>query len=281
MKYAMYNIKEKEKNLFLRWAMSLNLTKEDSFSNGGLLFRGDFGLNDINEFNLYTWNRLEGKEEEIWCKSPKRLMILTKDLNDTEGWDIREESGGRTQLYEKIIPVDEDIQYSGLGFYRKLNRWVYGIYKESNGSYPQFSDLGDFKEMGKFYESAPLVRINCKIEIGGSRVENKILINSMNQHKEFLIEQIKLYHANIILCCGFQKGCNVILNFIKEHIFEDLKPVPNTDDWIYFSNKYNLIAINSYHPTTRHKKDEFLYDELVKNFAKAVANYHIKFKPLI
>lgn len=117
MKYAMYNIKEKEKNLFLRWAMSLNLTKEDSFSNGGLLFRGDFGLNDINEFNLYTWNRLEGKEEEIWCKSPKRLMILTKDLNDTEGWDIREESGGRTQLYEKIIPVDEDIQYSGLGFY--------------------------------------------------------------------------------------------------------------------------------------------------------------------
>ena len=159
MKKEIYNLKEKEKNLFSRWAKSLNLSIEEFCPNGGLLFKGDFGLNDINEDNLYTWNRAEGNEEEIWCKSPKRLMILTKDLNDSEGWDIREESGGRAHLPEMYIPSNENLIYKGIGFYRKLNRWVYGIFNEKSGSYPSFETVQDYKEMGQFYESAPLVRI--------------------------------------------------------------------------------------------------------------------------
>ena len=273
----MYNIKEAKRNLFSRWTASMNLSENEFCPNGGLLFRGDFGLNDINEENRYTWNRSEGNEEELWCKSPKRLMILTKDLNDPNGWDIREESGGRCQLKEK----DEDIQYLGIGFYRKLNRWVYGILKEKNGSYPPFEDVTNYEEMGHFYESAPLVRINCKIETGGPTVENQVLIDSMNRHKDFLIEQIKLYHANIIFCGGFQSGYNAIFDFIKNNIFKDLRAVPDTDGWIYYSQEHNIVVIESYHPSIRYYADEFLYEELVKNFAKAVTDYHIKFTPLI
>ena len=277
----MYNIKEEESKLFSRWARSLHLSEEEFCPNGGLLFRGDFGLYDKNEEGLYAWSRNEGNEEEMWCKSPKRLMILTKDLNDPNGWDIREESGGRAKLYEKVIPSDEELQYLGIGFYRKLNRWVYGILKSDNNTYPPFEDVTDYNEMGHFYESAPLVRINCKIEIGGASVEDQVLIDSMNKHKDFLVEQIKLYHPNIILCCGFQNGENAICKFIQENIYEDLDLVPNTDHWVFYSQKHDVIAIDSYHPSARSFTDDFIYEELVKNFTKAVTDCHIQFTPLI
>ena len=277
----MYNIKDKEQELFTRWAASLHLSEEEFCPNSGLLFRGDFGLNDANEDNLYTWGRAEGNEEEMWCKSPKRLMILTKELNDPHGWDIREESGGRAQLEEKIIRSDEELRYVGNNIYRKMNCWVYGILKEENSTYPPYEDVTDYNKMGRFYESAPLVRINCKFEIGGSSVENKVLVDSMNKHKDLLVEQIQLYQPNIILCCGFQNGENVICNFIQENIYKDLKLVENTDHWVFYSPKYNLIAIDAYHPSVRSYTDQFLYEELLKNFTIAVSDCHMKFDPLI
>ena len=83
-----YTIKQNEKELFDKWSLEC--------PNGGLLFRGDFGINTKpNDNGDFTWNRTSANEEELWYNSCKRLMILTKDLNDNELWDIREESGGR------------------------------------------------------------------------------------------------------------------------------------------------------------------------------------------
>ena len=129
-------------------------------------------------------------------------------------------------------------------------------------------------------ESRRRLRINCKIEKGGPRVDNQVLIESMNRQKEFLIEQIKLYHANIILCCGFQNGYNAILKFLNDNIFEDLELVPDTDKWIYFSRHYNILVIDSYHPSATFE-DEWLYEELVRNYTNAVTKCPIIFTPLI
>jgi CRISPR/Cas system endoribonuclease Cas6 (RAMP superfamily) len=101
-------------------------------------------------------------------------------------WDIREESGGRKHLKTNHILSMKDLQFHGKIFHRRLNRWVFGIYEEYNGKYPSFEEVQDYKEMGLYYEKVPLVRINCKIEIGGSCVENNVLVESMHKNKTFL-----------------------------------------------------------------------------------------------
>lgn len=279
----MDDIKTKEKNLFDKWAQSLHLSTQDFCPNGGLLFRGDFYLNEPDENGIYTWGRKPGDENRLWCNSCKRLMILTKDLNDNELWDIRQESGGRFPMPVKLIPQEKELQYKGVSFYRRLNRWVFGIYKENHGIYPQFKDVQDYNIVGRFYETTPLVRINCKRENGKSSVSNNELKRAMWVDKEFLIEQLRLYRANIILCCGCSD--NIIPNFVKKNYLNDLDVIEGTGDWIYFSEKEMIIVINSYHPSISYHplikiNDKWLYDEFMKNFAIGIAKSKIEFKPI-
>lgn len=267
------NIKIKEKNLFKKWAKHLNQDETEFCPNGGLLFRGNFFLNQPNDNGIYTWNREEGEEEKLWENTSRRIMILTKDLNDVELWDIRKESGGRNKVNTSIV-LDEEITYSGIAFYRKLNRWIYGIYNSTCTLPVPFNQVKDRKKMGQFYEQVPLVRINCKQEIGTSSILNTELNNAIQGNKDFLIEQINMYEPNIILCCGYRehesKTGNVILNFIIENIYQDLELIPDTEEWCYYSKKNNIIAINSYHPTATEDSDEGLYENLVRNFSKAL-----------
>lgn len=278
----MNDIKAQEKKLFNEWAQSLHQSEQEFCPNGGLLFRGDFYLNEPDEKSNYTWGRNPGDECSLWCNSSKRLMILTKDLNDETLWDIREESGGRCPLSENCIPLDEQLCYKGIPFYRKINRWVYGIFQENHGIYPMFNDIKkEYNILGRFYEKAPVVRINCKHEVGKSRVENHILKEAMYKDALFLTKQLKIYKANIILCCGYtEKTGNIIMDFVKDNYLNDLQVVESTDNWIYFSAKENVIVINSYHPSATILDDESLYDELMKNFVRGISRSGVVFSPI-
>lgn len=128
--------------------------------------------------------------------------------------------------------------------------------------------------MGRFYEQVPLVRINCKQEVGSSRISNTILNVAIQNAKNLLVEQIEIYGANIILCCGYSQNVirtgNIILNFLIENIYKDLEMIPNTEGWCYYSKSHNIIAINSYHPTSTQDSDKGLYENLINNFSKAL-----------
>lgn len=278
-----YTIKKEENELFSKWELFKKQSNEDFCPNGGLLFRGDFGINtEPNNKGKFTWNRMPANEEELWYKSCKRLMILTKDQNDDESWDIREESGGRKHLKNNQLPSEKELQFNGNRLFHKiLSRWVFGIYEEHNGKYPSFEEVQDYKKTGLYYEKVPLVRINCKIELGSSSVDNEDLIESMNKNKSFLIEQLKMYKANIILCCGHnQKKGNVILNFVKEHYLKDMEIVHDSGEWLYYSKDKNIIIIDSYHPSYSGVTEEWSYCELVKNFSQSVSKKKINFLPL-
>ena len=267
------SIKSDERNLFNKWTSSINQDMADFCPNGGLLFRGNFFLNPPNENGMYTWNREEGNEELLWNNSSRRIMILTKDLNDNELWDIRAESGGRAKVYDNEL-LEKNVRYLGIPFYRKLNRWIYGIYNTAVDSCIDFDKVRDITNMGRFYEQVPLVRINCKQEVGSSRISNAILKDAIQNAKNLLVEQIEIYGANIILCCGYSQNVirtgNIILNFLIENIYKDLEMIPNTEEWCYYSKSYNIIAINSYHPTSTQDSDKGLYENLIKNFSKAL-----------
>lgn len=276
----MSSIKEREKQLFEKWREEIG---EEFCVNGGLQFRGDFFLGEPYDDFCY-WNRREGDEEMLWKKSAKRVLILTKDLNEPEDtWDIRIESCGRKPVPEKE-KNDPQIQYlNKIGFYRKLKRWVYGIFKSTNVSdIPTFDYVyGNSDELAKFYEQAPLVRINCKMESGVSTISNNELLSFINRDKKFLIKQVKIYQPNVIICCGNQNGVNIILNQLVRGIYGDLKVIENTGNWVYYSKDSNVLVIDSYHPSSTINGDEWQYDEFLTNFYKGVQAVNFVFTPLI
>ena len=211
----MDSIKEREKKLFNDWREEIG---EEFSINGGLQFRGDYFLTEASDGVCY-WDRKEGNEEMLWNESSKRVLILTKDLNEPgDTWDIRIESCGRKAVLadKKNAP---QIQYLNVGFYRKLKRWVYGIFKSTNEfDIPTFDYVyRNSEELAKFYEQVPLVRINCKMKSGVSTISNRELSSYINRDKDVLIEQIKIYQPNVIVCCGNQNCVNIILNHFSKN----------------------------------------------------------------
>ena len=272
------NIKRKEKELFNEWKESL----EDDFCiNGGLLFRGSFSLHEPYNGSC-KWKREEGNEEELWKTSNRRIMILTKDLNDSDGgWDIRQENCGRKDVPESMM-MENKVNYKDISFYRKLKRWIYALSVSSNETdIPSFEFVKSHSsELAHFYEEAPLVRINCKNTIGSNTVSNTKLKYYINRDSNFLTKQIKLYQANIIICCGHQNGENTILNSLVRKAYPDINLVDKTGEWIYHSEQSNVLVIDSYHPTATNNGDKWQYEELVLNFFKAVKLKGFKFSSL-
>lgn len=271
----MSSIKEREKQLFEKWREKIG---EEFCVNGGLQFRGDFFLGEPYD-GFCNWDRKEGDEEMLWKKSAKRVLILTKDLNEPgDTWDIRIESCGR-----KSVPLaekkDPKIKYLNKDFYRKLKRWVYGIFKSTNEiDIPTFDYVCmNSEELAEFYEKAPLVRINCKMESGGSTVNNNELLSYIDRDKEFLSRQIKIYQPNVIICCGK----NIILNQLVRDIYSDLYIVENTEGWVYYSKDSNVLVIDSYHPSSTINGDEWQYEEFLKNFYQGVKEVNFVFTPLV
>lgn len=222
-----------------------NLWEKASIANGetaglctdGLLYRGRIYYEDG------YWYREPGDEEAQWRDAPRRLLILTKDLNDTVGWDIRQETGRANTVafsYDRAAP-----------FYKNLRMWSYGLLNVTASRYPDFTEASNMNISGPFYESAPIARVNTKKQIGRSSIHNSVLMQYLDRYAPLLKEQIEIYDANIILCCGFSANSNLILDFVRSQYLPDLAPVPGTGDWIYHSPSTGKIAVNSFHPSAR------------------------------
>lgn len=165
----------------------------DELVRDGLLFRGEIHYGDE------CWHRRRGNEEEKWQQADRRLLILTKDLNDEEAWDIREETGRLNTVafsYERAIP-----------FYKNLRMWSYGLLSTTREGFPPFEKASDMSLTGPFYETAPIARINCKKQIGSGSLKDSVLMQYLERYAGPLKRQIALYDADLLLCCGCS-NCN-------------------------------------------------------------------------
>lgn len=235
----MGKIKLIEDHLLRKWLESSIANGDgDNFAQDGLLYRGDIFFEDD------AWHRKSGGEERLWEAADKKLLILTKDLNDTEAWNIREETGRRNELtfdYSKTSP-----------FYKNIRMWSYGLLNtDSDGNTPPFSEAKDMNVSGVFYEKAPIARVNCKKQCGGGSISDKVLEEYIRRYASLLLQQISLYDANIIMCCGCKGDVNLILNFVRNMYLKDLACVEGTGDWIYYSPSTGKVVINTYHPSCR------------------------------
>jgi len=248
-----------EEEIFNEWiSRSTKNNDGDSsvFVPDGLLCRGPIEYSDSG----YWW-RNSGNEEELWDKAPKRILILTKDLNDKEPWDIREETGRKNHSGEGNIII------STL-FYKNYMRLVFGLLNiDKYGVSPKFEEINDSTIYQPFFDSVPIVRVNCKKQVGANSIPTPILERYMESYKDLLLKQISFYDADIIVCCG---GSSSIKNFIQNNYIDDLKKINN---WIYYSEPMNKAVIDSYHLSYHFISEKQLYSDFMKNYNQFLKQY--------
>ena len=248
--------REREDALFARWAKSyyeVDGIKPDQFAYDGVLYRG--GCKKIGG----CWEMQPGNETQLWINAKCRLLILTKDTTTESGMeDIRIESARKNHTGNNVVT-------SGVTFYRNLTLWTYALINAvQNGEILSYDNTPTWDELREYYCSAPIARVNCKKQIGTSSISNSELKAHINRFACFLKEQITMYDADLILCCG---GDGVIKDFVKEHYLPDLEKFSDKG-WVYYSPTTQKIVINGYHPSYL-KKSEEMYDEMMvdlKNF---------------
>jgi len=229
----MKDINKKEEILFHEWSKSLGVTL-DEFVSDGLLFHDGLMFDGAN------WIRTKsGNNTENWISSHRRLLIITRDQPSEDGdiWDVRGETG--------LSPDGESLKQ--IKMFQCLIPWGYAaLYfdNEYNGICPN-NDVSKLE----FWRTAPIARINSG-KIAGNRVSNggcprNKVIEYLETSKSFIIEQIKLYDANVIMCCtGYDSMSNPVIDFLKDNYLPDLNKVSN---YLWYSKLSKKIVLDTYH----------------------------------
>ena len=254
------NIHAEEDLIFEAYQARLKQKGSDlKVSADGLHFGGRF------VYSLGTWDREGGDEELQWaeaCRQKRGLVVLTKDLNDEEAWDIRKEHGRKNGCE---VPTP-----STAIFYRRLRMWVYGLMTmDEKGMMPPCPDT---LVAQKHFEEAAWVRVNLKKVPGDSTLADKVLQGYIDEFKDLLLEQLALYAgASIYVDCAKRMGVPLL-----SELYPDLQAFGTDDDpWIYYSESQKLIVINSYHPSHLGITKDY-YDnmrEAVADFFKAYPHF--------
>lgn len=237
------------------------LCEDKEVSTDGLHYLGEFYYE-----NGY-WGRYPGNEEVEWeryCNRKRGLVILTKDLNDNIAWDIREEHGRKNEN-----PNPTPTQHI---FYRNLRRWVYALLNMDNkGNFPDFPNIKTAQEC---FEIEPWVRVNLKKIPGESSIANQTLAQYIQDFRPLLLKQLEIYkRATIYLDCTRLYGMELL-----RELYPDIKAFgEGNDEWIYFSEKYHIIIVNSYHPSCPLSGGEEAYYNRMKDAVHSFFREHPNF----
>ena len=222
----------------------------DYFAPDGIMYKGAIEKETVrcdNKTSFFRWTRKEsGIENELWTKAPLRILYLTKDQNTggCTAWDVRSES---FRYPDEKYPPQDMYLYTQNTFFRNIVYSLYGIMRTTS-IYKQEYDFTN-EEALRYADNQIFARINCKKEVGEAQCDNGVLESAINNDAPFLKEQIDNLKADIFVCCGYSKSIgdtgNLMLNFLNTIYKNQFKK--EIEDWIYYDETNNRIAISSYH----------------------------------
>lgn len=248
---------KKEEELFARWGeRARKLRDSEDITRDGLLYRGELW------FDGYCQVHKKANEEQLWDDADMRMLVLTKELYDEDGWDIRAESGR--------VPSPRLTCRTAYRFFPNLELWVYGLMNIPDRKVIPFSKADNETRLQGFYENAPIARVNCKKQPDNKAASNTVLQKYMDNYADLLTEQISLYDADIILCLG---GQGIMVKFLTDHIYKDLKQV---NEHCYYSASAGVAVIKQYHPCYNVYSRKEMYAEMMKyyqEFIKATPDF--------
>lgn len=238
---------EQEEKLFRRWSTrARKLHDADMITKDGLLYRGELRFDGYNQVHR------SGDEEQLWEDAGMRLLVLTKELDDEDCWDVRSETGR--------VPTPHMTNRTAQRFFPNLELWVYGLLTIPERKVIPFGRADNATRLQGFYENAPIARVNCKKQPDGKAASNAVLQRYMREYADLLSEQIRLYAADIILCCG---GQGIMVGFLQEHLYTDLEQV-NTHCW--YSKENNVLVVKQYHPNYNVYSRKEMYSSLMRDY---------------
>ena len=248
---------EKEERIFERWAQKARkLHDSDEITRDGLLYRGEMWFDGFNQVCR------RANEEQLWDDAGMRMLVLTKELNEDDGWDIRGESGR--------VPSPRLTCRTAQRFFPNLELWVYGLMNIPERKTIPFSRADNPTRLQGFYENAPIARVNCKKQPDIRTASNTVLQKYMENYADLLAEQIALYNADIILCLG---GQGIMVNFIRQHIYNDLEEV---NPHCHFSPSAGVLVVRQYHPNYNVYSRSDMYTSMIKDY-QAFLKTHTSF----
>lgn len=236
------------------------------FVEDGLLYRGNIQYDDG-----YWKRKPSGQEDIFWDSAPLKVLFLTKDYIDESMNDIRVETGRKNKVSQKQDYIKRD------AFTMNIVYWLYGLTHITNNPSELYLEIKEGFKCFRFYEKYPLLRLNCKKLSGSSSCDKQTLKKHLYYpiYSELLGEQIRLFGANIIVCCG---GDHLIAEFVEKlygiddrHKFED--------ESLWYDEKDERLIIDTFHPSYCGSSRQERFEGIIGCFERFVeANSNFKNK---
>ena len=237
-----------EEELFERWAeRARRLHDNEDITRDGLLWRGELW------FDGYCQVHRPGDEAAQWDAAPLRLLVLTKELWEEDGWNIRGESG-------RVPSPRLENNRTAYRFFPNMELWAYGLLNIPDRKVVPFAKANRQPVLQDFYERGPIARVNCKKQPDQRAATASAMNRYLENYADLLEEQIAMYGANIILCAG---GQGLMVNFLKKHLYRDLEAV-NTH--CLYSPSANVLVVRTYHPTYSVYTPKELYTNMIRDY---------------
>ena len=241
------NYHEKEEQLFARWAKrAKKLHESDEITKDGLLYRGELWFDGYNQVCR------PADEEQQWDDASLRMLVLTKELQEDDGWDIRGESGR--------VPSPRLTCRTAQRFFPNLELWVYGLMNIPERKVMTYSRADNETRLQGFYENAPIARVNFKKQPDIKAIGNTALQKYMRDYSDLLKEQITMYDADLLLCVG---GQGVMVRFLAERVYTDMEQF---NEHIWFSPSKGVVAVKQYHPNYNVYNRKEMYVSMINDY---------------
>lgn len=197
---------------------------------------------------------------EKFVKAPLKLLWVLKDPNSNDlGWSMLEYLS-TSEIKSKIGKKNKDtLKYQ---IYVRVLTTSYGILNK----FPEFKHVISKRYDESLYSvSEQIAYINIKKSIGGSKVYDDELKTAYKEHRNLLLNQIKVASPDIII---FGNTFNLFAKDLGE-IGWDLSNSEKYNSEIFtdFPNFYlfpdKKLIVHAYHPACR-KSYEYYYEAIIE-----------------
>ena len=257
------NIREKEEAILAEYCKIAKKRHEKYVVKDGLPFCGKIIMNGCN------WERTPGDEEIVYQRMPLKILLITKECPESS-----ETEDLRTESFRVNNTQNGGIETIDMLFHHNILSTIWGLTHYSNiqKRCPYWDDKENpwtWDMARKLFETAPIPRINVK-KTAGNNISNPTTLRSYMydvDYRPLITKQILLYDADIIVCCGYsdniEESGSLLLNFLKNECYPSLNKLD--DNWIYFDEDKNKIAINNWHLSSRMGSEEW-YNQITSAY---------------
>ncbi len=245
------DINHKLDKLFEEWESESRKRGFDGFCRDGLMYNG-LVIKD-GEKPI----RIKKSESEEWLTSPLKIMFLAKEMNSHPNYDVRNWDF-----------INRERFTIGSKFFRGISYWLAGIsHVNATHSIQSFEEMIELKQNCKAIDNTPFCYVNLKKESGTARSSMPTIEKYTKENSEFLKKQIReILSPKLIICCG-GTGSIRVASILRDIIY-NLESFEKFGDWISYSQKRNLVVIDSYHPTYTGISERDMYYGICNEYQK-------------